>query len=111
MTMFSEDDALAVKRGAYWLDEEHPGWAEEINFDTFAMDNCQECIIGQAVGTYFQTIEKASGGYSEDDHYHSDDWAIDHGFNIPWGDFSFEQEQEYYSHLEVLWTEQVRDRL
>lgn len=38
-----------VTAGASWLDSNFPGWEREIDLGTFDIQDCQRCIIGQAV--------------------------------------------------------------
>lgn len=86
----SEEARLAVKRGAYWLDENYPGWENRLELDTLFMNDCHLCVIGQVVGNYFETIA-------------GEEWAIEHGFDA----------DEYYGYsvLEKCWTDVVIDRL
>lgn len=37
----------AVTNGAQLLDEKIPGWAEEIDTDSFDLEGAQTCILGQ----------------------------------------------------------------
>lgn len=106
----NEDMILAVKSGAYFLDENYPGWAAKIDFDRFEMDNCQRCIVGQAIGDYGLAIAKACGG--EVYGHESNEWAVEHGFDVTMQAYDeSECGLEAYSELETLWTDQVRDRL
>lgn len=101
----NEDAILAVKRGAYFMDENYPGWASKINLNRFSMSLCHRCIVGQAIGDYAMIISEASGqilGSVE-----SDDWATSHGFDVDYGRLV----SYGYKELETLWTEQVRERL
>ena len=53
------DPALAdelmtrVARGAELLDRRKPGWAAKINLDRLAMNSCDDCLLGQLYGNYF----------------------------------------------------------
>lgn len=109
--MDEENMKLAVKRGAYFLDERYPNWASAINLDNLVMDDCERCIVGQAIGDYGQAIGKAAGvqPYTRDSHH----WAVDHGFDLP-DDIYNQNDQilgEQFYELEGLWADQVRDRL
>lgn len=97
----SEDTLLAVKRGSYWLDENYPGWENSLNLKDLRMNSCNTCVIGQAVGGYYDTVAIASGSdkYSDDSH----EWAVDHGFDS--------YNPRCYGELEQGWTEVVTDRL
>jgi hypothetical protein len=112
MSFFDENMNLAVKRGAYMLDERMPRWAELIRLEDLEMDDCASCIVGQAVGSYATGIAKLSGisEYSRE----AFDWAIDHGFDL--SEDYFEKEggvagYNAYRQLETLWGEEVRKRL
>lgn len=115
-----EDVNLAVKRGAYWLDENYPGWEKKIRLRSLVMNNCGDCIIGQAVGDFYDTIQTASGNVED-----GEDWAIENGFQSPnfynYGyssasqdfeaAFDFAAEHAYYRASEVVWSDEVRKRL
>ena len=109
--MLNEDAILAVKKGADYMDENYPGWASLINFETFEMDNCHQCVVGQAVGEYGHAIGLASGQkpYSRE----ASEWAAQYGFDVPMEDFAKGDDHVYqcYVGLETLWTDQVRERL
>jgi hypothetical protein len=50
-----------VERGAAWLDEHRPRWAEEINLAELKLNNCSHCVIGQLYdGDFFGTIQDLS---------------------------------------------------
>lgn len=40
----------AVRRGAEWLDENHPGWEARIDLTKLNLRNCTSCIVGQVYG-------------------------------------------------------------
>lgn len=104
----NEELQLSVKRGAYFLDEHYPNWATTIRLDKLKMDQCANCIVGQAIGEYSSSIAAACGvePYSKA----AFAWAIDNGFDVP--DESMRgQAEECYQELEVLWTEQVKARV
>lgn len=107
--MFNEDAVLAVKRGAYWLDNNHPDWAQRIQLDELEMDDCAMCVVGQAIGDYSDAIAKAGNVqvYSLD----AMEWSIDHGFDIPDSVEDYSDTQKRYRELETLWTDQVKARL
>lgn len=68
-----------VAAGAAFLDERYPGWVERIDLDGLEMDDCANCIIGQAVGNYFDLFRMPD----------QDDRAASLGFNTeaeehPW---------------------------
>jgi hypothetical protein len=43
-------NSIAVKKGREWLDANHPGWRERINWDTLNMRIWSKCMLGQALG-------------------------------------------------------------
>lgn len=105
----SEDAKMAVKRGIYWLDENHPGWAQRIDLGTLEMSECQDCVIGQAIGDYGENIVKASGV----EYPASARWSIEHGFESPVV-FAMNDGLEVnygYRELDILWSEEVQKRL
>jgi hypothetical protein len=106
----NEDTILAVKRGAYFMDENYSGWASKIDFDRFEMSNCQQCIVGQAIGSYMTEIAVISGEVLGS--HEANDWAVAHGFDVTTEAY-YESEDGFvaYRELETLWTEQVRERL
>lgn len=106
---FGEEYALAVKTGAYWMDESYPGWAQKIKLNYFKMDQCEHCIVGQAIGDYHTAIAAATG--TKPMSRSGSEWAVEHGFDVPMRDFDLEQEYAAYQHLESLWTDQIRDRV
>lgn len=103
----SEDTMLAVKKGATWLDNYHPGWAKKINIDELDMNNCNQCIIGQAVCNYFDLYTKDT--HAGWDYQAIEDWAIDYGFQAP--DGTDESQYQKFSNLETVWSDEVRKRL
>lgn len=104
----SEDAKIAVKRGIFWLDENHPGWAERIDLDQLEMAECETCVIGQAVGDYTETIRNQAFNTRE-----SVLWAVEHGFEWPGvAVYNEAANPTYdYSDLDTLWTEEVKKRL
>ena len=113
METISEDAHLAVKRGIYWLDEAHPGWATRIDLTQLDMSECRDCVIGQAIGSYTDTTIKASGNIVPCQE--SIIWAIEHGFESPHVSFYDTHQLGYvtygYNDLETLWSEEVQRRL
>ena len=113
----SEDIILAVKRGAYWFDENHPDWARKINLDELDMAQCDRCIIGQAIGDYAIAITEMFSSFSI-----GNAWAMEHGFQRPdtkcyeesmysdWDEYRAESEA-FYIALETVWSDEVKKRL
>jgi hypothetical protein len=116
MDFIHEDAILAVKRGIYWLDENHPGWAQDINLDELDMSECTDCVIGQAVGSYSYTINKAAtGDANEWDHAAATQWSVEHGFEYPgtlaYANPGYAAPSYGYRELDTLWSDEVRKRL
>ncbi len=116
--MISEDARLAVKKGAYWMDENYPGWAQLIELDNLEMDACENCIIGQAIDGYYTDVTlKAIGTNHEEassEQYRmAVSWAREHGFDVGLfdGRFQWADIADKYHELETLWTDQVKERL
>lgn len=95
--MISEEVRLSVKYGANFMDENFPGWADKINLSKLDMGDCEVCIIGQAVGNYFEVI---------DNHSDYSGWATEYGFDI----VEIYNYKDQYSQLEEAWTEEVKNR-
>lgn len=71
-TMFSEQ----IAKGVAWLDENRPGWFNEIDLHTFDMKNSSSCCLGQ------------TGGYDMVYNQHGMEFMIINGFNLPYGTWS-----------------------
>lgn len=81
-----------VNRGAQLLDEEKPGWQNEVIPDKLDMRSSSFCIIGQVYGDYDEYVG-VPFGLGEDMNDEAADDAIEHGFltrrfdedkDIPW---------------------------
>jgi hypothetical protein len=44
--------AERVAAGAAFLDEHEPGWAARIDLDRLALEDCQDCVLGQILGSF-----------------------------------------------------------
>lgn len=119
MDLITEDMKLAVKRGSYWLDENHPEWAQNIDLDNLNMGECSRCIIGQSVRdkSYIRVVGRAA----ELDDERTNTWAVNHGFEALDGSINRPDDESLdelvrlisstYRGLEILWTEEVNKRL
>lgn len=93
------DEFMArVALGAELLDQRKPGWAAMVNLDRLAMESCDDCILGQVYGHYFD-------GRAE----------LELSIGEPLG-FSLRARQlrdhmSAYDALAALWRRQVRSRL
>lgn len=81
----NEDELLAVKRGAFWLDEVKPGWVSAIDLVEFDISSGYSCVLGQLFEDYDQGLEFAAE-YGEYNAY--DNWESKHGFNCDYGNIS-----------------------
>jgi hypothetical protein len=81
----TEEDRLAVKKGAYWLDQVYPEWLEAINLDYLNLQSEAHCVIGQVVSGpvihpgYALMVEWLREVWPLDD---IDIWMHEHGFNL-----------------------------
>lgn len=101
--MMNEDVVLAVKKGAEWLDENHPGWEFRIDLGDLQMSNCERCIVGQAVGDYWTVMAEQTGSWMLEN---GEMWAIEYGFDVPGiGN------RAGYRQLEEEWTRVVKERV
>ena len=116
-TFINEDAELAVKRGIYWLDENHPNWASQIDLSQLDMAECGNCVIGQAVGDYSRVTREVVQAHRGD--YETPIiWAVEHGFESPTisiyrsatGSSGSSATYDYEA-LDTLWSEEVRKRL
>lgn len=46
------DQMDRVKRGVEFLNENYPGWEDDIDLDKLSMRSCKHCILGQLFGSY-----------------------------------------------------------
>lgn len=111
--IINEEAVLAVKRGISWLDENHPNWASHIDLVELNMSECEDCVIGQAIGDYTETIRNATEGEGRDADIV---WAVEHGFEWP-GVMVYQNEtgkrspSYNYRDLDRIWSEEVQSRL
>jgi hypothetical protein len=47
-----------VAKGAALLDEHRPGWARLVALNRLAMETCDQCILGQVCGDYYDGWKK-----------------------------------------------------
>jgi hypothetical protein len=88
-----------VAKGAALLDQERPGWVEQVNAELLFLGSCTRCILGQLLGHYF--------------HYDrlglTNDTARAHGFNI-----SLQDDEDVFvgfDKLQVAWLEAIAERV
>lgn len=74
--------AERIAKGAALLDEKAPGWRQRIDLEALDISFPTACVVGQATGRYFATIEEWFGDGEEAQ-------ALAHGFEWePAGDGS-----------------------
>jgi hypothetical protein len=102
---------LAVHSGATWLDSNHPDWVTKIDLSKLNMNDCHNCVIGQAVGDYYKTLRAATIDVEDDEKSYNAEykWSLKNGFCGPF--INEADEHAYYKGLEVLWTVEVKKRL
>lgn len=103
MTMTNEDAILAVKKGTQWLDENHPGWERRLDLSNLEMNNCERCVIGQAVGNFWVTAGEEADRVGMDE----EEWSVEHGFDVL---FVGTSTTVAYRQLEAEWTRVVTER-
>lgn len=89
----------AVRHGAAWLDQQKPGWADQIAPDGLVMDCPFGCVLGQTFGTYGKALDLID---PDEDLRRS--WAEGHGFTADIAD------DEEFDTLRALWLAEVRVR-
>lgn len=57
--------------GAALLDEKRPGYADEIDLETFKIDNSRSCVLGQLYGDYWRGKEELFRGVNDIQQAHS----------------------------------------
>ena len=102
MRRSKEDIKLAVKKGAYWLDEVYPEWEGMVDLEALDLQSSRCCVLGQ--------IEVSAGrlwsGYTSVlvKHCLSNEFAVDHGFN------KADDAGETYAQLTEAWIEFIGER-
>jgi hypothetical protein len=77
MTARSKEDlALAVKQGAYFLDEHIPGWRQFTTLESFDISMECRCVLGQVCGRYTLGLSKLKLS-SEEAQELGFDWKFD----------------------------------
>lgn len=83
-----------VRTGAQWMDHEKPGWEEDIDREKLDIQNCDNCVLGQALGGY---VSRSLPCFSIE-------FAVDHGFTAN----SLPQE---WLPLKTAWLSEINARL
>jgi len=53
---------MRVKKGAWWLDKEYPGWEKRIRIYELCMFDTSSCILGQLYGNMYDKTEEMGWG-------------------------------------------------
>lgn len=82
-----------VQKGASFLDEHEPDWAEKINPDNLDMSSTNLCVIGQTFGSWSPALKSLNIDEQE------------YGFDLMYGDHG-----EDWKTLDALWLKEVKKR-
>lgn len=105
------DMLLRVKRGAAFLDEEHPDWEQMINLDTLHLNDECQCVLGQigmAIWPHgaMTFSEMRSSMTDHADFLAQREWSDDHGFTAP-----PIAEYDKWALLTKAWRAEIKQRL
>jgi hypothetical protein len=94
----TEDIKLAVKKGAYWLDQVYPEWVGVISLDRLDLQLGGSCVLGQIGGDYWEFFRL----FKSITEFNSDvtAWMEDHGFEA----------LDDYDELTDAWVELIEER-
>lgn len=121
-TYTTEMAHAAVQRGAEWLDQKCPDWAERIDLTALDLAEPACCVLGQTADCLVGT-EKMRGGRAAEFRLEGGYWRVldslgygpfsawqrEHGFDAPLGRGI--EASEAYAMLTIAWTELIRERL
>jgi len=99
---------VRVKRGAEFLDTLIPGWAYRMKLNQLDLGDCQQCIIGQLYGQYWNHYTKVTGNSSKQD-YRAEQLGINSDLSSQNGAIHTANKGQF-SILTRLWTHQIRKR-
>jgi hypothetical protein len=100
IAMMKQQLALAVKKGAYLLDEQFPEWRRQINLGILNLASSSCCVLGQLYGDYARG--KDNLGLWEDGA------GSEYGFDFP-TDPAENSTTIVWRALDELWTEHILD--
>jgi hypothetical protein len=91
-----------VQNGVLWLDENYPGWREQINPGTLKITDCYFCIAGQlsGSGTCYDIFRKHNFSQEQQAHF-----GFFHPVNL---DESGDSLEPYYYELQLAWQNELR---
>lgn len=112
----------AVEKGAAWLDERDPEWAERIDLELLDLQDGEFCMLGQEaerlVGPHPRDLPKAGNegywrvldslGYGP-----FSSWQVERGFDVPHHEIGRGglPSEAAYEMLTIAWREYIRQRL
>lgn len=101
--MTDTDFAAKVAKGAELLDNERPGWADDIDLESLNMAEGNHCILGQLYGDYVDGLYAL--GFTRG-------WGSrGHGFTLHVGWSSASDSMEDWYTLHALWRKEVASRV
>jgi hypothetical protein len=96
-----------AKRGAELLDSKIPGWADEINLDSFDIGDESGCVLGQLRGDFFEAVDSLFSRWWRST-ARVCDLACAHGFNAT--SVSRRGREREFSEITQAWREQIAAR-
>lgn len=103
---YSEEMKLAVKRGAYWLDQTYPEWLGMIDLQELDLAGVEKCVLGQ-VGGNWHYFEAFFAGLDGDDFFAGTRFIVEHGFDIP--DELVDEPTAAYDALTIEWQHYIKE--
>lgn len=93
-----------VRRGARWLDEHVPTWADEVDAEILDLNSTCSCVIGQLAD---RKVMPAWYDFDSEDHF---DLLALLGFSVPEQIPMGDDVKDYYGYLTSRWCEEIRTR-
>lgn len=103
----------AARKGARWLDKNHPGWAQKIDIRTLQMRNGYQCVLGQCFGGFWAALEKITKRSRRSDvaeRAKANKWATDYGFQAQTRADGLQARNGSYERLGLAWAPLVAIR-
>lgn len=77
-----ESMSAAIRRGMDWLDEQFPGWLEQIDPESIDLSSSCDCLLGTLDHNFYEAMLRAGHAEVSDFGIITPDWewARDHGF-------------------------------
>lgn len=97
--MTSEEARARVAKGAAWLDENKPGWAQILEHQRIQMANCHRCVLGRLYGQY--STGRKQLGLARD--------SQDYGFYVDTWDEG--EAKAHYAMLHDCWIKAIAERV